>query len=95
MEILNAGKNFVTIKAAQNEVIDTEQFIPEIGQRRLVISHFLGEANSKLEMASTKDATDWIELNEDIGQLFSNDLVYPRYLRATGATETTIHFVVK
>lgn len=94
MEVVNASKHFVSIETAQNEVIDTEQFLPEIGQRKLLVSYYSGDAAAKLEFSADKDNGPWIETSESPDGFYTNTLVYPRYVRSTGTGTTTIHFVV-
>lgn len=80
--IIEATKFHVTIETLANETIDTELYLPETGQVKLLPSYYSGAGS--LEVSG--DGDTWIALaqNPNSGVLLDNTINYPRYIRTTG-----------
>ena len=89
MTILAESRKFLTVEVAQNEVIDREFYSDNSFQKLLNPVYFIGAG--ELEYSHDGE-NDWIAGTEVSTDFFSSDVCYPRFMRATGAGNTKVHF---
>ena len=91
MTVTRSGKNFFSVELAQNESYDRNHYSDEMGLGLACVIYFEGTAG--LEFSA--DETTWIAEGTAAQTLFSNQKLYPQFVRPTGTGTTTIHFYLK